>query len=88
MGYRVTLTKDAIADLDRLDRTVAKRIIKKMRWFSLQDDPLYYAVPMIDAKVGDMRFRIGDYRAIVVADRKRQLLIVVAFGHRSEIYKR
>ena len=45
---------------------------------------LNYAIKLTDSKIGDYRFRIGDYRIILISKRK---IIIVAVGHRKDIYK-
>lgn len=87
MGYKFTMTKEAYKDIDALDRIVAQRIIKKLKWFENQENPLRQAVLLRDSIIGDIRFRIGDYRAIALIDEKHLAIIIVRIGHRREIYR-
>ncbi len=48
-------------------------------------NPLNYAIKLSDSKIGNYRFRIGDYR--VVFDIKKDEIIVISVGHRKDIYK-
>jgi mRNA-degrading endonuclease RelE of RelBE toxin-antitoxin system len=34
-----------------------------------------------------VRFRVGDYRAIVVVDHARKRIEIVRIGHRSDVYR-
>lgn len=87
MGYKFEWSSRAQADLASLDRTVVRRILKKIIWFSDQPDPLKYAVRLRPPTIGDARFRIGDYRVVVVLDQKDQKVVIAAVGHRREIYR-
>jgi mRNA interferase RelE/StbE len=40
-----------------------------------------------NTKIGDARFRIGDYRAVAVIDEKKHFIAIAAVGHRREIYR-
>ncbi len=86
MVFRVELTSLAHCDLIALDRAVAKRILTKLQWFSVQDEPLRFSTPLAGQE-GLVRFRVGDYRVIVFPDVKKRLLRVVALGHRRDVYK-
>lgn len=86
MAYEFEWSSRSQADLASLDRTVARRILKKIIWFASQSDPLKYAVRLRPPAIGDARFRIGDYRVVVVVDQKNQKIVIAAVGHRREIY--
>ena len=48
-------------------------------------DPLRYAVRLSDSKIGQYRFRIGDYR--IVFDLAENTIIILAVGHRKDVYR-
>ena len=85
MGYDIIFTDEAEKNLDELDKKVAIRIIKKLKWFSLQDAPLSFASRLTYPAIGQYRFRTGDYRVIV--DCRQEKIIVLRIGHRSTIYR-
>ena len=87
MGYRLILLPEAEKQLRRLERIIAKRILKKLTWIMQQQNPLRYAKSLKDSTIGDMRFRIGDYRAVALLDQKKNLIQIVAVGHRRDIYQ-
>lgn len=87
MVYEFEWSSQAQADLASLDRIVARRILKKIIWFASQSDPFKHAVRLRPPAIGDARFRIGDYRVVVVIDQKTKKIVVAAVGHRSEIYR-
>lgn len=87
MGYKLILLPDAEKQLRRLERIIAKRILKKLTRTMQQQNPLRYAKPLKDSAIGDLRFRIGDYRAVALVDQKKSLILIVAIGHRRDIYQ-
>ncbi|MFA4814878.1 MAG: type II toxin-antitoxin system RelE/ParE family toxin [Candidatus Gracilibacteria bacterium] len=86
--FRFEYTKNAARDLRQLDQQVSKRILKKMNFFSKQDDPLKFAKKLKDSSLGEYRFRIGDYRVLFDLNEKGSLkiLMVLSVKHRREAY--
>jgi len=83
----IDVTKTAQKQLSKLPRDIADRIVKKMYWYSLQDDPLSFAKQLTNAKMGEYRFRIGSYRVLCdVSKNTVQLLIVLTIKKRDHIY--
>jgi mRNA interferase RelE/StbE len=80
---KVEWTEDALKDLDKIDRQIAKRIVKKVTWLSRHFEDV---VP--EKLSGDLsgmyKLRVGDWRAIYSIE--SDALIVVAVGHRREVY--
>lgn len=87
MAYKWRLLPAAARDLEALDPVIAKRILKKLRWLTAQADPLRHGKQLSDTAIGDVRFRIGDYRVIMTLDEKKKQILIVAIGHRRDIYK-
>lgn len=87
MGYKFVILPQAEKQLDALDQATAKRLVKKLIWIAEQADPLRHAAPLHNAKIGDARFRIGDYRAVAIIDEKKGIIAIAAVGHRREIYR-
>lgn len=85
MAYKIVFSDEAMVDLDKLDKKVVLRIIKKTKWFVAQKNPLNFANHLKYDAIGQYRFRIGDYR--VIFDCKVENIIVLRVGHRSTIYK-
>ncbi len=88
MEYKFEFSKDAEDDIGRFDGSVARRILQKLVWFSKQDNPLRFAEHITDPVIGDLRFRIGDYRAVAVIDQRTGTIIIISVGHRRDIYRR
>lgn len=84
MKYELFYTKRAVDDIKKLDSLTKKRIGKKLLGYT--GYPLKYAIKLTEPKLGNYRFRIGDYR--VVFDIKQNKIIVLKVGHRKDIYKK
>jgi len=84
--YRVTFTSTAESDLSRLDKPIAIRVLKKLRWLA---DNLEIITP--ERLSGELKsafkLRVGDYRILYTFDRKKHQIIVHFIRHRREIYK-
>lgn len=74
-------------DLDHLDAPTARRIVEKLYWFASQPDPFQYTVRLSKSTIGDVRFRIGDYRAIAYVSERRHRMVIASVGHRREVYR-
>ena len=79
------LKKRAAGDLYKLPPHIRKRILEKLKFYLLQNNPLRFADKLKDHRFGDYRFRIGDYR--VLFDVKNPKIIILKIGHRKDIYK-
>ena len=86
MGYKFIFLPDALKQLRALDQSTVQRILKKLQWIEKQKDPLHHSVPLHYAAIGDIRFRIGDYRVIGLLDPHKKQITIAAIGHRREIY--
>ena len=86
MEYRYEFTSLALKQISKLPKDVQKRILKKLDYYCQQNNILKYADFLTDTKLGDFRFRIGDYR--VVFDVEGEVLLILSVGHRREIYKK
>jgi len=81
--YHLLYTQRAIKDIRKLDAKIKERIGKAL--FRFSEDPFKYAEKLIDARLGEYRFRIGDYR--VIFDLKDYEIVVLRVGHRKDIYR-
>lgn len=86
--YKVVYSENSVKDLRRIDKRVAKRIIKKIFFFSQQKTIEPFAKPL-KGFVNRYRFRVGDYRAIFSIDKsgKIQILMILNVKHRREVYE-
>ena len=83
MAFKLVYTKKAVKDIKRLDRVTQKKLKKKIE-LSIKK-PLFYAKKLIDYKLGEYRWRVGNYRIVFDIDGRN--IVVLRVGHRREIYK-
>lgn len=86
--HQIFYTQKARQDLHALEKSTAKRVIKKIHFFSLQKNPLSFAKKLTNSALGQYRFRIGDYRALFDVNKKGnvQILMILRIKHRKDIY--
>ncbi len=85
--YRIRLLDSAIRDLARLDKTVARRIVKRLDW--LAENLELIRCDTLTADLAEYKkFRVGDYRVLYQVLQDEQLILIHAIGHRREIYRR
>lgn len=85
MTYRIELTPRAANDLKKLDNSVRKVIIKTLERLSVDPEigkPLEYEFNNLRS------YRAGSYRVIYSIYKKEIHVIVVAIGHRRDVYER
>jgi mRNA interferase RelE/StbE len=68
-----------------LDRAIAQRIVKRLRWLAASAD-VYAHRALTGPWHGFFRFRVGDYRVIYSLDHEMRLITVIVIGHRSDVY--
>jgi mRNA interferase RelE/StbE len=81
---KVEWTRDAIEDLQNLDKPIAKRILNKITWLSQHFDNITPENLSRDL-VGTYKLRVGDWRVIYTIE--IDVIVIQAVGHRKNIYK-
>ena len=84
MKYRLTYTERAIKDILKLDLQIKQRIGKTLLRYA--GDPLKHAKKLTDSRLGEYRFRIGNYR--VIFDLEGDEIVVLRADHRKDIYRK
>lgn len=85
MKFQIIWSESAASELKKLDRTVSKRIFKKVS--QLSENSYHFDVIKM---VGDSYFRlhVGDYRVIFDIQNDMLRILVLKVGHRKNIYKK
>ena len=60
---KIQWTEGAIKDLEKLDKVVARRVLKKITWFAKNFEQLV-TESLSGAFRGTYKLRVGDWRAI------------------------
>ncbi len=81
---KVEWEKEALDDLQKIDRPIVKRIFHKITWLSQHFDSII-PEPLSGDMSGQFKLRIGDWRVIYVIE--SDSIVIKAVGHRREIYK-
>ena len=81
------LKPSAVRDLRKLSKSLQRRIFSKLDFYTNLNNPFDFAEALKDKTFGDFRFRIGDYRVIFDFDAKREIIVILAVGHRKDIYR-
>lgn len=85
MTYRITLAPAAARQLRTLDPPARRRIQAALEL--LADDPRPPAATRLVGGAGEWRVRTGDYRVVYEIHDDVLLVLVLAVGHRREVYR-
>jgi mRNA interferase RelE/StbE len=85
--WTLDIERRAERELGRIDRQAAKRIVIAMRSLALLDNPRDRGKALAGEWAGHWRYRVGDYRVIARIEDGRMVIVVVALGHRREVYR-
>ena len=79
----IAFTRVAWRQWGKLPKGIKTRLDEKLLIYARE--PFRYASKLTDSSIGQYRFRIGDYR--IVFDISGEKIIILAVGHRKDIYK-
>lgn len=82
--YSYEFKSKALRQLKKLDKPIQKKIFRRLDFLTKQE-VLLNTKHLIDPKIGNYRFRIGDYRVIFDIDGK--MITILLVGHKREVYK-
>jgi mRNA interferase RelE/StbE len=86
MTYRIEVAPAAVRQLSKLDPTARRRVQAAVEL--LADEPRPSGAKKLVGGDGEWRVRTGDYRVIYEIHDEVLLVLVIAFGHRREVYQR
>lgn len=85
--FEVRILNDPAKELKRLDKSIALRVVTKIKWLA---DNIEFISPI--KLSGDLsnpyKLRIGDYRVIYDLLPDEEILIIHFIGHRRDVYKK
>lgn len=85
MSYRIDIAAPAQRQLRKLDPRARRRVQAAIELLS--EEPRPPAAKMLVNSDGAWRVRVGDYRVIYDIEDDRLVVLVLAAGHRREIYR-
>jgi len=84
--YAVDFTSTAVDDLGHLNKSIAQRILTKIRWLAENFEKLT-PEPLSGQWKGVYKLRVGDYRVLYTFNTMEANIIVHFVRHRREVYK-
>lgn len=82
--FKIVFTAKGAKDLEKLPKDLQKRIIKKLKFFTSQEDPFAFSKPLTNQPRVTHRFRVGDYRIAFYIE--GEIIYVDRVKHRKEVY--
>lgn len=86
MAWTLELSDEARKQLRKIGHAPAARIIAGLKKIAQLENPRSRGKAMSGNYAGYWRFRFDDFRAIVRIEDGRLVIIVIAVGHRREVY--
>jgi mRNA interferase RelE/StbE len=83
MQYNIVLAETAQRFLNKCDKDLKERIIKKI--ILLKENP-QLGKPLVGRLSGWWSLRIGDYRVIYQVKNNELIIVVIRIGHRKNVY--
>lgn len=85
--YSVGYSEKAVKELKKLDKAVQRLIIS---WINKNlencEDPRVKGKGLTANRVGEWRYRVGDYRIICDIRDSELIILALSIGHRKNIY--
>lgn len=86
MSYKVEYLPDVVKTLKKMHNFTKRMIIDWIEKHLVNcEDPRIYGKPLLVNRVGQWRYRIGDYRIISKIEDYKLVILVIAIGHRRDI---
>ena len=87
MGYTVEISDHAFKQLSKLDKPVQKLLLNWLEKNLLgTENPRLKGKGLVGNHSREWRYRVGDYRIIVDIQDKVLIVLIIAVGHRKDIY--
>ena len=87
MSYKVEYLPPALKALQKLDKYTQKMLIE---WVEKNlvgcENPRIHGKPLTANRVGQWRYRVGDYRIVAKIEDGQLIILVITIGHRREVY--
>ncbi len=82
--FNVKFTPLGAKDLKKLNKEIRSRILKKIQFYSQQEDALAFSTPLVNLPPATHRFRVGDYRIAFYVE--ADSINIDRIKHRREVY--
>ncbi|QXX73234.1 type II toxin-antitoxin system RelE/ParE family toxin [Methylovirgula sp. HY1] len=89
MTWQIEFDAAALDDLRKLGSAGRVHVLRFLQErIAPADDPRRLGKALSGDKPGFWRYRVGDYRIIARIEDQRLMVLIIAIGHRSEIYRK
>lgn len=87
MTYRVLFTDEAKKQLKKIDKHIAALILGWIRK-NLEGctNPRQHGKCLKANRLGQWRYRVGDYRLIAKIEDEKIIILILNIGHRRDVY--
>jgi mRNA interferase RelE/StbE len=86
LAWTLRVDGSAQKQLRKINRWQADQITKALIDIAELDDPRVRGKPMVGNYAGHWRYRVGDWRAVVRIEDNAMIIVLVAIGHRRNVY--
>ena len=87
MAWKIEISDQARKQARKLNKTDADRITRGLQDIAALDDPRQRGHGLVGHYAGHWRYRVGNYRIIAKIEDGRLVVVVIAIGHRREVYR-
>jgi mRNA interferase RelE/StbE len=88
MAWKIEFERAARKELEKLDKTVARRILKFLyQRVGKLDDPRNLGETFQGTLSEFWRYRVGDHSILCSLEHERLVVLVLRIGHRREVYR-
>jgi mRNA interferase RelE/StbE len=88
LAWRVEISRTAQKQITKLDRQTQRAIVRYLRERVLEgQNARQLGKPLRGEKKGLWRYRVGDYRLICDIRDENKTVVVLALGHRKQVYR-
>ena len=85
--WKIEWDSKALKEAKKLDRNARKKIVEYLEKRVLAgQNPYQFGKPLKGNKAGIWRYRVRDYRILCQIEDKALIILVIAVGHRKDIY--
>jgi mRNA interferase RelE/StbE len=87
MQWTIELDATAAKAINKLDKPIRERIRRFLKALAINDNPRSQGKALSGRHAGLWRYRIGDYRIICNIQDEKIIILVLAIGHRKDVYR-
>ena len=86
--YRIEFTPTFEKDFKALDKSIAKRIVRKLEWLQEHPESLRYPLKYMPQDLKNLhKYRVGDFRILFWLNHNHKLITLYGVEHRRSVYK-